>query len=206
MSKLDENMEWEKEAVYLAKLSRVTPYRAPDQYFEELPARIQQSVFLSELDSKGTLGLNVPPHYFDELPAQIEAKVLTEEMKGLVPETGFQTPVGYFDRLQADILEKTIRAPRPRSVKLWHQDAIKYISAACFIVLAASGLYLNQQHTVKQMASTELAREQMLYDIDENVIFEHIEETQTANTSTSTAEMETYILDNFSTSELSNSL
>jgi hypothetical protein len=208
MSKIDENMEWEKEAAFLASLPKTSPYRVPDKYFNELSSRINSAVFLTSLEHNTKSGFTIPDNYFEELPVQIEAKIATAEIQSLVTNDGFQVPVNYFEQLQADILSKTSNAIQlNKTVKLWHQEAIKYVSAACFIVLVASGLYLNQQHTAKQLANMELAKDQMLYDIDENVIFEHIEESQTANANTtSTAEMESYILNNFSSSELRSNL
>ena len=84
---------------------------------------------------------------------------------------------------------------------------MKYASAACFVVLIASGLYLNNQNTVQNLRNSELANEQMLYDIDESVIIEHLEESQNVTTSSaSDTEMENYILNHYSSSDLTNNL
>ena len=85
---------------------------------------------------------------------------------------------------------------------------MKYVSAACFFLIAASGLYVNQQQNLKEIRNTELAQENLLYDIDESVIIEHLQESQTTTSATnaSASELETYILDNFSSSDLSNNL
>ena len=165
----NENMEWEMEAPILAALPRITPYRVPDNYFNDLTAQITATVFLDGLNQK--------------------------------EGSGFITPSSYFDKLQATILDQTVNT---KTIRFWQRDLMKYAAAACFILLAASGLYVNEQNKVK---STELASEAILYDIDESVIIEHLQESQTAtNTSASQAEIESYILEHYSSNELSNNL
>lgn len=203
-------MEWEREAPHLASLPRTMPYSVPDKYFNDLQTRINQSVFVADLMQKENQGFTVPQNYFEDLGKQIESRIAIDQINTLVKNDGFKTPANYFDKLQADILSKTTatKAPKTKVFRLWQTDLMKYASAACFILLAASGLYLNEQHSLKQIQKTEFADEQMLYDIDENVIFEHLQQNQTVTTSNSASEteMENYILDNFSTNDLSNNL
>ena len=146
----------------------------------------------------------VPDNYFDDLTAQINAAVFLDRLNQK-EGSGFITPSSYFDKLQATILDQTIYTkPATKVIRFWQHDLMKYAAAACFILLAASGLYVNEQNKVK---STELASEAILYDIDESVIIEHLQESQTAtNTSASQAEIESYILEHYSSNELSNNL
>jgi hypothetical protein len=205
----DEDMEWEKEALILASLPRTMPFSVPENYFNELQSRINQSVFVDGLMQTENQGFTVPQNYFEELSTQIESRIAIEQIKSVVATDGFNTPTNYFENLQANILSKTTSTtPKTKVVRLWSSNLIKYASAACVIILAGSGLYFNeQQRSVKQIASIELASEQMLYDIDENTILEHIQESQAATTTTvSDTEMEKYILDNFSSTDLSNNL
>lgn len=208
MNNSEEYMEWEKEAPYLASLPRKMPYRVPDQYFSNLPEHINQAVFLANL-TKGQIqqGFKVPEGYFEALTTQINSQIAVREFRTLVQEDGFTTPPHYFDQLNDRILSKVSNQSSPVKIwRLWQSEAMKYVSAACFIVMVASGLYLNQQHNAKLMARSELAREQLLYDIDESVIFEHLQESQAVQASVSDTEMENYILDHYSSSELSNNL
>jgi hypothetical protein len=200
----DEDMEWEMEAPTLAALPRITPYRVPDNYFNDLTAQLNSSIILNNFTSKEGHGFIVPTNYFEELNGQINSRITLEQFKS----DGFTTPVNYFDKLQANILSQTVDSkPERKVVRLWHTDLIRYASAACFILLTASALYFNQQSTVKETHSTELASETMLYDIDESVIIEHLNESQTAtNSNASQAEMERYILDHYSSNDLSNNL
>ncbi|RZL50839.1 MAG: hypothetical protein EOP00_02420, partial [Pedobacter sp.] len=205
MNKKDDNMEWELEASHLASLPRTTPFNVPAQYFDDLTARINQSVFVDGLMQKEDQGFTVPQNYFEDLGIQIESRIALAKIKSLVNNDGFKTPANYFDKLNAEILSKTsATATKTKVVRLWSSDLMKYASAACFILLAATGLYLNEQNSVKLNRSAEIASEQMLYDIDESVILEHIQESQNVTSSSaSDKEIENYILENYSTSDLS---
>ncbi|MFD0939436.1 hypothetical protein [Pedobacter boryungensis] len=207
MKKKEEDMEWEMEAPHLASLSRTTPYSAPDNYFKDLTTHINQSVFVASLTQKENPGFTVPQNYFEELGTEIESRIAVDQLYELAKSDGFKTPANYFDKLNADILSKTSgTVQKTKVVRLWQTDFMKYAAAACFILLTASGLYFNQQNTLQENRTSELASEQMLYDIDESVIIDHIQESQTASTSASDTEMENYILDHFSSSDLSNNL
>ena len=198
-------MEWENEAPTLAALPRITPYRVPDGYFEDVAAQVKRVVFLKNLGEKEGYGFTVPTNYFEELNTQIISRIAVEQFKSV----GFTTPTNYFEKLQASILDQTVNVARPKTkvVRLWHTDFMKYAAAACFILITASGLYLNEQNKVKQVQSTEIVGEAMLYDIDESVIIQHLSESQVAtHTSASQAEMESYILEHYSANDLSNNL
>ena len=204
----DENMDWEKEASHLASLSRSTPYRVPDNYFDDLQARINQSVFVDGLMQKENQGFAVPQNYFENLAEQIESKIATAQIKELVKEDGFKTPSNYFEKLNSAILDQTVNAtPKIKKISLWRSDLVKYAAAACFVIATATGLYFNQTKSVVPSLSADIASEQMLYDIDESVIIEHLQESEKMNTSlASDTEIENYILENYSSNDISNNL
>lgn len=206
--KRDENIDWEMEAPLLASLPRITPFRVPDQYFGDLQTHIHQSVFVDSLMQRENQGFSVPENYFEELGANIEARIAIDKFKNLTDNDGFRTPVNYFDNLNAQILSKTSALkPKTKVFKFWSSDLMRYAAAACFIILTASGLYLNQQNTLQQNRNTEIANEQMLYDIDESVIIEHLIESQSlTSVSPSDTELENYILSHYSTNDLANDL
>ncbi|WP_343533051.1 hypothetical protein [Pedobacter sp.] len=203
MSKMAENMEWENEAPQLAKLKKSNPFTVPTNYFEELEERINQSVFMSSLEKSASNGFTTPPEYFETLSNQIisQAKLST-----MVSEPqGFSIPDGYFEQLQQNIAAKTTNTKK--TVKLWHQPLFKYAVAACLVIMSTTGWFANKQYQSHQLRKTELAKEQLLYDIDESVIIEYVQEAQQGKTGNVTdSEMENYILDNFSTTDLSNNL
>lgn len=202
-----ENMEWENEAPQLAKLKRVNPFTVPNQYFEELEERINQSIFISKLEKTENAGFNVPSNYFETLENQINSRIVLEQFKN---ETqGFSVPDGYFEKLQQNIVAKTTETKK--TVKLWHQPIFKYAVAACLVIASTTGWFANVHYQDKQLRNAELAKEQLLYDIDESVILEYVQESQNVKTANvtdgqSVNEMESYILDNFSTNDLSNNL
>ncbi len=203
----NENMEWESEAPTLAALPRITPYRVPDNYFNDLTSQLNTVAYLNGLTQKDGNGFVVPSNYFEELNAQINSRIAVEQFKSIASNEGFKTPSNYFEKLQSSILEQTVNAkPENKVVRLWHRDFVKYAAAACFILVVASGLYVNEQNKVTQFQSTELASEAMLYDIDESVIIQHLTESQTATNTASQAEMESYILEHYSSTDLSNNL
>lgn len=80
--------------------------------------------------------------------------------------------------------------------------------------MASFGVYFYQNGssaTVQQAQSAEAVNEQLLYDIDESTIIDHLESQNTTSsnikaTSASDTEMENYILSNFSSNDLSQEL
>ncbi|EDM35871.1 hypothetical protein PBAL39_06816 [Pedobacter sp. BAL39] len=199
----------------------------PEGYFDSLSERIRQSVFLDDLRAKvADGGFITPDNYFEALPEVIHGNSFLEQLKGSSPvETaGFITPEGYFSGLSSRIVAQAhddnddlnevtmaVQAPSKHAVKivrLWHSSFLKYASAACFILLSAAGLYFYQQKPEPVVNYAELANEQMLYDIDEHVIIEHIqaasmEEEQPV---VATADLENYILTNYSQNDIASDL
>ncbi len=157
-------------------------------------------------DFPGETGFTTPDNYFAGLTERINARVFMEQMKSTAPANGgFRVPAGYFEDLTSAILAKTTNEnalPQRKIVRLWHSKLLKYASAACFLLIAGSGLYFNIQQQPVNYA--DLAAEQMLYDIDEQVIIEHIEANQATQpkSSAADAELENYILNNYSQNDL----
>lgn len=199
-----ENMEWENEAPHLAKLKKSNSFTVPTNYFEELGERINQSVFISSLKKNEHLGFHTPANYFETLEEKITSRVALEHLHNKKNQ-GFTVPAGYFNNLQQRIATKTTGTQK--TIKLWQQPLLKYAIAASFVVMATTAWFTNQRYNEKQLRKTELAKEQLLYDIDESVILEYIQENQNVKTVNMTdGEMEHYILENFSTNELPNNL
>ncbi len=201
----DENREWEKEAPVLAHLTRTAPFTVPEGYFETLPAQISSAIQLDQLPSMS--GFSVPEDYFAHLSDRIEAHVSLEKIRLLANETpAFDTPSNYFETLSSRIMERVSEPTPSRSkvVRLWKQDLVKYATAACVILLSAIGLHLQQKNHLISVRNTELAQELFLYPIDERVIIEHLTEAQASNhMNLSDLEMENYILNHYSSGELS---
>jgi len=210
-----ENNDWMNEAPALAAMGKRNPFSVPDGYFENSDKAIFSAVFLDGLQQK-TIKNNfeVPPHYFEGLTEQIQTRIALSEMPKA--ENTFTVPENYFDTLQSRITDR-IAASEPKKeakvIPLWRRNIVKYASAACFLLMASFSIYFyqNSTNTVQQVQSAETVNEQMLYDIDESTIIDHLEtqnatSSNTKTTSASDTEMENYILSNFSSSDLSQEL
>ncbi|MCZ4245643.1 hypothetical protein [Pedobacter punctiformis] len=210
-----ENNDWINEAPALAAMSRRNPFCVPDGYFDNFGETIFSSIFVDGLKQKTDVNaFKVPQNYFEELTERIETKIALAAMPKA--ESTFGVPENYFDTLQSRIAGK-IEASEPKKeakvVSLWSRNLVKYASAACFLLISSFGFYLyqNQGSSANQIQSAEFANEQMLYDIDESTIIDHLEaenttKPDTKTTSASDTEMENYILSNFSSNDLAQEL
>ena len=211
-----ENNDWMNEAPTLAAMGKRNPFSVPDGYFENCDEAIFSAVFLDGLKQKtNNNNFEVPQNYFEELTERIQTHIALAEMPKA--ENTFAVPENYFDTLQNRITDR-IAASEPkreaRIVPLWRRNIVKYASAACFVLMASFGVYFYQNGstaTVQQVQSAEAVNEQLLYDIDENTIIDHLEAQNTTSpniktTSASDTEMENYILSNFSSNDLSQEL
>ncbi|HKG07312.1 MAG TPA: hypothetical protein VKB19_12670 [Pedobacter sp.] len=159
-------------------------------------------------------GFTVPSGYFDDLNTGIKARISAERLRNVVQETGYDVPDGYFEKLHTTILTKTtsqsVSDTKPKVVRLWRSNILKYASAACFLIVAGAGIYFNynQPATINGIGYTDAAAEQMLFDIDEEVIIEHIEANyRDEQKPTATEEaLENYILNNYSQNDLTGNL
>lgn len=222
-----ENNEWKEEAPYLAGLKKENPFSVPENYFDALSETIVNSVYVAELkEGIPVPGFTVPDQYFSLLHDRILAE--TDLLNSLPSSEGFSVPDQYFQKLQSKILDrvavekqtptaieeeiavvKAAPAGKSKIVRLWHSGLLKYASAACFVLATTFGLYLNQQHQVtRNAAANDIANEQMLYDISEQDVIDHVQGT-TADAKTDSkadAELENYILNNFSQNDLSSAI
>jgi negative regulator of sigma E activity len=212
-----ENNDWMNEAPTLAAMGKRNPFSVPDGYFENSDEVIFSAVFLDGLKQKtNNNNFEVPQHYFEELTERIQTHIALAEMPKA--ENTFAVPENYFDTLQNRITNR-IAASEPKKeakvIPLWRRNIIKYASAACFLLMASFGIYFYQNgstNTGQQVQSSEaIVNEQLLYDIDESTIIDHLETQNTTSsniktTSASDTEMENYILSNFSSGDLSQEL
>ena len=194
----------------LENIPKNNPFSVPEGYFDESKSSITQAVFLDRLKAQvPSDGFTTPEHYFSELRDQITAGVALENLKALTVSEGHTVPAGYFEQLQNNIIAKTAAKQKTPVLKIWHSSLMKYASAACFIILSTTGFYFYQHHTpVLKTAYNDLATEQMLYDIDEDVIIDHIKDNnlQQAKAPATDVALENYILSNYSQSDIASDL
>jgi len=163
---------------------------------------------------KGT-GFTTPSNYFEELNEGIKARISVERLKSAVSNDGYVVPAAYFEQLQSKILARTTgleaeHVRKPKIFRLWRSGLLKYASAACFVIMAGAGIYfnINQPGTVQMASHSDIATEQMLFDIDEDVIIEHIEASSKDDQKPGTSQtaLENYILNNYSQNDLAGNL
>lgn len=205
-----ENNDWKKEAPLLAGLPVRHPFSIPEGYFDNLSLRISNGIYLEKLGDKvNETGFTTPENYFSELNQQIRSELLTVRLKSLAPVADYEIPEGFFEQQRATILNKTVykeqKAYRSKVIRLWHSSLLKYASAACFILLSTTGMYFYEQHSHdRNIVYADMATEQILYDIDEQVIIDHIQanDLQEVKPAATNAALENYILNNYSQSDL----
>lgn len=159
----------------------------------------------------GGPGFSVPENYFDQLNQDIQTRISVEKLKDLSNHNGFEVPELYFQQLNVKINKRIMEdqgVKESKVIHLWHSDLFKYATAACFILIAAFGLYFNNNHAVTAAAVPNFTNEQILFDIDEQVIIDQVQENQVLQTHTiaSEQEMEAYILSNYSQNDIATNL
>ncbi|MFC4211433.1 hypothetical protein ACFOWA_09585 [Pedobacter lithocola] len=213
-----ENNDWINEAPTLAAMGKRNPFSVPAGYFDNCEQDVLSEVFLVGLKQNTNQHVfEVPQNYFEELTEMIETRIAFEQSAQLT--NSFAVPENYFETLQSRIINK-IEAEQPvkkeaKIIPLWRKGFIKYASAACFLLISSFGVYFYQNNqpadvvSIPQIKSADVANDQMLYDIDENTIIDHLEAQNISNTNTASAsdtEVENYILNNYSSSDLAQEL
>ncbi|MGA9649648.1 hypothetical protein [Pedobacter sp.] len=211
-----ENNDWINEAPTLAAMGRRNPFAVPTGYFDNCEEEVFSKIFLDNLKQKTfENAFEVPQNYFEELTERIETKIALGQI--IQREKSFAVPENYFETLQSRITSK-IAAEEPkkeaRIIPLWKRSFVKYASAACFVLISSFGVYFYQNNEAAnipaaQLQSADFANEQMLYDIDESTIIDHLEAQNISNSKTTSAsdtEVENYILNNYSSSDLAQEL
>lgn len=199
-------------AIYVYELKEATPmsgFIVPDQYFNIL----QDSIF-AEATGNGLQnlpkaeGFHIPDLYFQKLQANILAKTVSSDFSTKAIEQDQHVQLVEADFFAKTIVNTTSEKHEPKLIRLWHNDLVKYASAACFILVTAFGLYLNQQNYTTESRNADLVSEQTIYDLNEQDIIDHIEgnNVDVSNDNTANADLETYILNNYSQSDLSSAL
>ena len=212
-----ENNDWINKAPTLAAMDRRNPFIVPAGYFDNCEKEVFNHIFLDGLKQKtNENAFDVPQNYFEELTERIEIKLALGQI--IQQEKSFAVPENYFETLQSRITDRISATEDKKEVKiipLWKRGFIKYASAACFLLISSFGIYFYQNNQVNelpaaQLQSAEFANEQMLYDIDESTIIEHLEAQNTSlnikTTSASDTEVENYILNNYSSNDLAQEL
>ncbi|GAA4104052.1 hypothetical protein [Mucilaginibacter panaciglaebae] len=116
----------------------------PEGYFADLTNKIKSRIAVEGLLATDT-GLIVPENYFENLSSSIQRRIAVEEaMTGM--EDTLTVPEGYFNRLNKDILNKTVNKNivkrKSPIIRMLSSNAFKYATAACFIAIIGTGVFM----------------------------------------------------------------
>lgn len=224
-----DHKDWQMDAPYLASLPKINPFVVPEGYFRDTPQHVNALIRIDAIhaaDHHG--GFLVPENYFQLLHTQLSSHILSLEpafsFKGSADKNVFGTPDGYFDQLRSRIESRIQQEDQiqtsPLTVvedgtssgevkvpvrKLWQSDFLKYVSAACIILVTAFGLFINQQQNLTISSASDIANEQMLYDIDEQDIINNIvgDYPDQHVLNAAHTDLESYLINNYSQTDLS---
>ena len=146
-----------------------TGLTVPEGYFEQLTNNIQSRINIQNaVDTE--VGFSVPQHYFETLQQQITARIGIEEALETKTEA-FSVPDGYFDKLNKNILNKTVNQHeviRKTIVrKLFASNTFKYATAACLALIIGAGVFFNQSPATVTHSSTYLHTQLSGVPVDE---------------------------------------
>ena len=168
------NREWLNNSEPLKRVNPNNPFTVPDSYFNELSERIVSGIRLNDLkqnsqqeftvpenyfnELSGNImsrinieqalnqpnGFTTPDNYFEDLTVQIQSRVRVEEALAGAEDT-MTVPEGYFERLNKNILNKTVNqdiVKRKTIVRrMYNSPIFKYATAACFIAIIGAGVF-----------------------------------------------------------------
>lgn len=123
-------------------------FTVPANYFEELSNNIQSRIAVEELLNTQTTGLTVPANYFEELSSKIQSRLTVEEALVNAADT-LTVPEGYFNGLNKEILNKTVNQDIVKRkgvvIRMISSTAFKYATAACFLLMIGTGVFIQMQ-------------------------------------------------------------
>ena len=102
-----------------------------------------------------------------------ENKHIEEQLKGLKRDDLFNTPAGYFDQMQQDILQQIQDIPQERKAKVISLQNMVRVAAS---ILFAVGLAWTMQHQIEPNQSQIASIEEMAIEEIDNYLLEYDEE------------------------------
>ncbi|MEO6148769.1 MAG: hypothetical protein ABIN95_02090 [Mucilaginibacter sp.] len=131
-----------------------TGFKVPENYFDELGNNIESRIAIQEIIGNENAGFEVPQGYFEDMQQQITARIAIEETLNASTEETFAVPAGYFDKLNAAILDKTVNAqPEESTIEpvqrrgivrtMFASGVYRYAAAACVTVAIGVTFLIN---------------------------------------------------------------
>ncbi|RVU00021.1 hypothetical protein EOD41_13730 [Mucilaginibacter limnophilus] len=162
-----------------------TGFTVPEGYFNELTGNVQSRITIEEAVQQETAGFEVPQGYFEDLQQQITARIAVEKALNVEPQETFAVPAGYFDKLNAAILDKTVNADKNAAAvekvkrqtivrRLFNSRIYKYAVAACITVVIGVSFLIGSNNNPPQHTATYLHTQ--LSDIPVSEIKNYVEQ------------------------------
>lgn len=196
------NKEWLNDFELLKKVNPSNPFTVPDGYFNELNERIVSVIRLNDLkqnaqqeftvpenyftELSGNImsrinieqalnqptGFTTPDNYFKDLTAQIQSRVKVEEALVGVEDT-MTVPDGYFERLNKNILNKTVNQDivKHKTIvrRMFNSPIFKYATAACLLAIVGGGVFFNSSTDPVKKHRTSYLHQELLNVSDEEM-------------------------------------
>jgi hypothetical protein len=196
------NKEWLNDFELLKKVNTNNPFTVPDSYFNELNERIVSGIRLNDLkqnsqqeftvpenyfnELSGNImsrihieqalnqptGFTTPDNYFEDLTAQIQSRVKVEEALAGTENT-MTVPDGYFERLNKNILNKTVNQDivKRKTVvrRMFNSPIFKYATAACFLAIVGGGIFFNSSTDPVKKHRTSYLHQELLNVSDQEM-------------------------------------
>lgn len=158
-----------------------SPFLVPDNYFDELPAKVEMKIRNLE-----------------------ELKALSPALANADKENPFTVPENYFKQLEESITGKTTRQHEEGIISLLkyfdrHKNTVLWMAASVTLLIA---LFFYSSQTVLMnnramlVSSEELSGSVFLQDIDEATLMDELEESSNAEALFTEQTIEDYLIEN----------
>ncbi|GAB2975705.1 hypothetical protein GCM10027049_07920 [Mucilaginibacter puniceus] len=189
------NREWLNDSEPLKRVNPNNPFTVPDSYFNELNERIVSGIRLNDLKQNSqqeftvpenyfnelsgnimsrikidqalnqSFGFTTPNNYFEDLTAQIQSRVKVEEALVGAEET-MTVPDGYFERLNKNILNKTVNQDiiKRKTIvrRMFNSPIFKYATAACLLAIVGGGVFFKSSSDPVKKHRTSYLHQELL--------------------------------------------
>lgn len=146
-SQLEEDIDIQIKQDHLRELVPTLDYEVPSDYFSTTEQEIFSKIYQSNIDDivGKNDGFQVPENYFETSQSEIEAIAKIDSIK----KDFFSVPQAYFDKLNKNILDKTISKQESASnivelPRTFHWK--KYAAAAAVTLIVGVGAYFGIQN------------------------------------------------------------
>jgi hypothetical protein len=166
----------------LADMSRRTPYRVPEGYFEIIANGIIDHIKLAEGDDpvlpySKAMPYRVPQGYFEHFEEELRSRL--DDVVVLPKNIPLTAPAGYFENLPGQILSRIHKEEKPQQkpklipfvgAELWRQ--LRWAAAAILLLgigLGIAQLYINPQPVNVDIALAKVSKTELNNYVEANI-------------------------------------